>query len=86
NDAGIKLCVVDCKELHDKIASIKDNIPTLKYLFTFNHTNSEHWSKIWNDKSGWKFLVFTDNHYLRRCEGSDGVNLEAIRIGISAEI
>lgn len=46
NDAGIKLCVVDSKELYDKIASIKDNIPTLKYLFTFNHTNSEHWSKI----------------------------------------
>lgn len=50
NDAGIKLCVVDCKELHEKIASIKDNVPTLKYLFTFNHTNSEHWSKI-SDKA-----------------------------------
>jgi long-chain acyl-CoA synthetase len=46
NDAGIKLCVVDCQELHDKIASIQDKVPSLKFLFTFNHANSEHWSKI----------------------------------------
>ena len=49
NDAGIKLCVVDCKELYDKIDSIKSEIPGFTNLYSFNQEEGRgHWSEIIN--------------------------------------
>jgi long-chain acyl-CoA synthetase len=51
NDAGIKLCVVDSKELFDKINIIKDEIESFNYLFTFNEIDGiPNWNKI-SDKA-----------------------------------
>ncbi len=51
NDAGIKLCVVDSKELFEKINIIKDEIESFNYLFTFNEIEGiPNWNKI-SDKS-----------------------------------
>ncbi len=51
NDAGIKLCVVDSKELYDKINSIKSEISTLEHLFAIDkHDNIPNWSEI-SDKA-----------------------------------
>ena len=47
NDAGIKLCVVDSKELFDKINIIKDEISNFNHLYTFNAIeNIPNWSEI----------------------------------------
>lgn len=47
NDAGVKLCVVDSKELYEKINSIKGEISTLENLFTINKSeNIPNWSEI----------------------------------------
>ena len=52
NDAGIKLCVVDSKELYSKIESIKNDTSTFTHLFTFNKCeNLPHWSEIINKAS-----------------------------------
>ena len=52
NDAGIKLCVVDSKELYSKIESIKNDTSTFTHLFTFNKcVNLPHWSEIINKAS-----------------------------------
>ncbi|MCC5923142.1 MAG: AMP-binding protein, partial [Crocinitomicaceae bacterium] len=36
SDANIKLCATSTKELYDKINSIKDELPALKYLYCFD--------------------------------------------------
>jgi long-chain acyl-CoA synthetase len=47
NDAGVELCVVSNQELVDKITHIKAEVPTLKYLFSFDQVpNCPHWSEI----------------------------------------
>ena len=47
NDAGIKLCVVDTKELFDKINLIKNEIETFSHLFTFNEIDGiPNWRNI----------------------------------------
>ena len=47
NDAGIKLCVVDTKELFDKINLIKNEIETFGHLFTFNEIDGiPNWRNI----------------------------------------
>ncbi len=47
NDAEIKLCVVSNEELCEKINNIKDQVPTLKALFSFDRLDHcQHWSKI----------------------------------------
>ncbi len=47
NDANIKLCIVDTKELYDKINSIKHELSSLEYLFSINkHENIPNWSEI----------------------------------------
>ena len=47
NDAGIKLCVVDTKELFDKINLIKNEIDTFSHLFTFNEIDGiPNWRNI----------------------------------------
>lgn len=37
NDAEIKLCIVSDKELYDKIVAIKDQVPSLKEIYIFDH-------------------------------------------------
>ncbi|MEN9742769.1 MAG: hypothetical protein RLZZ65_574 [Bacteroidota bacterium] len=47
NDAGVELCVVSNQELVDKISSIRAEVPSLKYLFSFDQLpNCPHWSEI----------------------------------------
>jgi long-chain acyl-CoA synthetase len=47
NDAGVELCVVSNQELVDKISSIRTEVPSLKYLFSFDQLpNCPHWSEI----------------------------------------
>jgi len=47
NDAGIKLCVVDSKDLFDKINGIKDGISNFNHLYTFNEVeNVPNWNEI----------------------------------------
>lgn len=47
NDAGVELCVVSNQELVDKISSIRADVPSLKYLFSFDQLpNCPHWSEI----------------------------------------
>ena len=47
NDAEIKLCVVDTKELFDKINIIKNEIETFSHLFTFNEIDGiPNWRNI----------------------------------------
>lgn len=37
NDAEVKMCFVSDRELYDKVMSIKDQVPSLKEVFVFNH-------------------------------------------------
>jgi len=47
NNAEIKLCVVSDEELHQKVVSIKPEIPTLGEIFTFNKVEgARHWKEI----------------------------------------
>ncbi len=47
NDAGVEICVVSNQELADKITHIRAEVPTLKYLFSFDQLpNCPHWSDI----------------------------------------
>jgi long-chain acyl-CoA synthetase len=47
NDAGIKLCVVDSKELFDKINIIKEEIESFNHLFSFNEIiGIPNWNQI----------------------------------------
>lgn len=45
-DAGIKLCIVDSLELFNKIDSIKNRLPELTHLYTFDKTTAPNWSEI----------------------------------------
>ncbi len=47
NDAGVKLCIVSDDELYGKVLSIKDNVPTLSEVFTFNEVpNAKSWQEL----------------------------------------
>ena len=47
NDAGVEICVVSNQELVDKISSVRNEVPSLKHLFAFDHLpNCPHWSEI----------------------------------------
>jgi long-chain acyl-CoA synthetase len=47
NDAEVKLCVVSDKELYDKVASVKHEIPSLREIYTFNTIPGHpHWTEI----------------------------------------
>lgn len=47
NDAEIKICTVGNQELYDKIHSIKSEIPTLNYLYTFDKIEGyPNWKEI----------------------------------------
>ena len=47
NDAQVKLVVVNDEELFLKVLSVKDEVPSLKYIYTFEHVaNAKHWKEI----------------------------------------
>lgn len=47
SDANIKLCATGTKELYDKINSIKDDLPALKYLYCFDQeAGTPNWIEI----------------------------------------
>ncbi len=46
NDAEIKLCVVDSKELYDKIHSIQPVVKTLEKIYTFDKCDAPNWNEI----------------------------------------
>ncbi len=47
NDAKVKLCVVSDEELLGKVMAIKDQVPSLQDVYTFNEINgAKHWSEI----------------------------------------
>lgn len=47
NDAEVKYCIVSDKELYDKVAVVKDKIPTLKDIYSFDKIDGvKHWSEI----------------------------------------
>jgi long-chain acyl-CoA synthetase len=47
NDAEVEICVVSNQELVDKITSVRNDVPSLKHLFSFDQLpNCPHWSAI----------------------------------------
>jgi long-chain acyl-CoA synthetase len=47
NDCAAKICLVSNQELADKISNIRQDVPTLAHLFSFDKLNSvPHWSYI----------------------------------------
>ena len=47
NNAEIKLCVVSDRELYDKVAAIKENVPTLQGVFSFDTIEGvPNWKEI----------------------------------------
>ncbi|MFT3826700.1 MAG: long-chain fatty acid--CoA ligase [Chitinophagaceae bacterium] len=47
SDASVKMIFVNDEELFHKVLSIKDNVPTLKDVFTFEHVaNARYWKEL----------------------------------------
>ncbi|HEY9362602.1 MAG TPA: long-chain fatty acid--CoA ligase [Chitinophagaceae bacterium] len=47
NDAQVKIAFVNDEELYLKVLAIKDKVPSLKEIFTFEHVaNARHWKEI----------------------------------------
>jgi len=47
NDAGIKLCVVSTLDLATKITHVREDVPTLTHLYTFDLIDGfDHWNAI----------------------------------------
>ncbi len=47
NDAKVSYCFVSDRDLYDKVASIKDQVPTLKEIYSFDKMDGiKHWSEI----------------------------------------
>ncbi len=47
NDAQIRICVLANEELHQKISNIKDQVPSLHHLFSFENVNNcDSWTEI----------------------------------------
>lgn len=46
-DAQVKIVFVNDEELFHKVMSIKDRVPCLKYIYTFEHVaNASHWKEL----------------------------------------
>src|SRR4030095_673179 len=46
-DAEVKLVFANDEELYHKVVSIKDRLPALKQIYTFEHVaNARHWKEI----------------------------------------
>jgi len=47
NDAEVKLCLVSDQELLDKVSAIKEKVPSLSSIYSFDTlSNCEHWSVV----------------------------------------
>lgn len=47
NDAEVKLCFVSDEELFEKVNSIKDDVPTLQGIYSYNKIDGvNHWSEV----------------------------------------
>lgn len=47
NDAEVKLVFVNDEDLFLKVLSLKDRVPTLKEIYSFEHTpNAKHWKEV----------------------------------------
>ncbi len=47
NHSESKYCFVSCREVYDKIIAIKDQVPSLKEVYSFDDLSEcEHWSKV----------------------------------------
>lgn len=47
NDAQVKVVFVNDEELFLKVVSLKDQIPSLRFIFTFEHVaNARHWKEL----------------------------------------
>jgi long-chain acyl-CoA synthetase len=52
NDAQVKMVFVNDADTFNKVASIKDRVPSLKEIFSFEHVaNSRHWRDVLNASS-----------------------------------
>jgi long-chain acyl-CoA synthetase len=52
NDAQVKMVFVNDEETFHKVVSIKDRVPSLKNIFTFEHVaNARHWKEVLNAAS-----------------------------------
>lgn len=47
NDAAVKIVFVNDEDLFLKVLSLKEKVPSLKYIFSFEHVaNARHWKEI----------------------------------------
>jgi long-chain acyl-CoA synthetase len=47
NDAQVKMVFVNDEDVYHKVASIKDRIPSIKEIFSFEHVaNARHWKEV----------------------------------------
>ena len=52
NDAQVKMIFVNDEELFHKVLSIRDRVPSLKEIFTFEHVaHARHWKELTTDAS-----------------------------------
>lgn len=51
-DAQVKLVFVNDEDLYHKVVSIKDRVPSLKDIYTFEHvTNARHWKEVLDEST-----------------------------------
>src|ERR1700744_6055338 len=47
NDSQVKIIFVNAEELFHKVLSLRDRVPTLKHIFTFEHViHARHWKEL----------------------------------------
>ena len=47
NDAQVKMAFVNDEDLFLKVLSLKERVPSLKEIFTFEHVaNAKHWKEV----------------------------------------
>ena len=69
NHAEIKICIVSDEELFDKVQKVKDQVPTLEHVFTFDSINGgTHWSEI-----------------KERGKGGDAAHLESLKQAVKPD-
>ncbi len=52
NDAQVKMVFVNDEDLFLKVLSVKDRVPSLKEIYTFEHTqNAKHWKELLNQST-----------------------------------
>ena len=52
NDAQVKMVFVNDEDLFLKVLSIRDRVPSLKEIYTFEHiANAKHWKELLNQST-----------------------------------